>query len=81
MELLASLLNSLIFVLLSIYIRYEGFRHLFEPPEVPGLPFIVISTIGIAVNFAGMSLLSHSDAHSIPTNTIAINTNRKIYKI
>src|SRR5262245_51376451 len=32
MEILASLLNSLILVLLSIYILYEGFRRIFEPP-------------------------------------------------
>jgi len=64
MEILASLLNSLILVLLSIYILFESSRRIFEPPEIPGLPLILIATIGIVVNFAGMRLLSNSDGHS-----------------
>jgi cobalt-zinc-cadmium efflux system protein len=63
MEILASLLNSLILVLLSIYILYEGFRRIFEPPEIPGLPLILIAMVGVVVNFIGMRLLSHSAGH------------------
>jgi cobalt-zinc-cadmium efflux system protein len=74
-RILTSLLNSLILVLLSIYIFYEGFIRIFEPPEIL---LILTSTIGIAVNFAGMRLLC---ASSIRALTIVINTSWKIYKI
>lgn len=63
-EILPSFLNSLILVLLSICIFYERFIRIFEPLEIPGLTLILTPTIGIAVNFAGMRLLSHSNAHS-----------------
>jgi cobalt-zinc-cadmium efflux system protein len=64
MEILASLVNSVVLALLSIYILYEGFRRIFEPPEIQGLPLIIVASIGVVVNFIGMRLLSTSDGHS-----------------
>ena len=64
MEILASLINSVVLALLSIYILYEGFRRIFEPPEIQGLPLIIVASIGVVVNFIGMRLLSTSDGHS-----------------
>jgi cobalt-zinc-cadmium efflux system protein len=69
MEILASLVNSVVLVLLSVYILYEGFRRIFEPPEIQSLPIIIVAAIGLTVNFIGMRLLSssegggHSHAH------------------
>ena len=67
-EILASLVNSVVLVLLSVYILYEGFRRIFEPPEIQSFPMIIVAAIGLAVNFIGMRLLSgekrgHSHAH------------------
>ena len=58
MEILASLVNSVVLVLLSVYILYEGFRRIFEPPEIQSLPMIIVAAIGLTVNFIGMRLLS-----------------------
>ena len=61
MEILASLVNSVVLVLLSVYILYEGFRRIFEPPEIQSLPMIIVAAIGLTVNFIGMRLLSSSE--------------------
>jgi cobalt-zinc-cadmium efflux system protein len=61
MEILASLVNSVVLVLLSVYILYEGFRRIFEPPEIQSFPMIIVAAIGLTVNFIGMRLLSSSE--------------------
>jgi cobalt-zinc-cadmium efflux system protein len=58
MEILASLTNSVILILLSVYIIYEGFMRVFAPPEIQGFPIIVAAVVGLIVNFIGMRMLS-----------------------
>ena len=71
MEILASFVNSVVLVLLSAYILYEGFRRIFEPPEIQSSLMIIVAAIGLIVNFIGMRLLSGGDAdpgHSLAHN-------------
>jgi len=56
-EILASLVNSLVMVFLSAYILYEGFRRIFEPPEIQSFPMIIVASIGLIMNLIGMRLL------------------------
>jgi cobalt-zinc-cadmium efflux system protein len=58
MEILASLTNSVILILLSVYIIYEGFVRIFAPPEIHGFPIIVAAVVGLIVNFISMYMLS-----------------------
>jgi cobalt-zinc-cadmium efflux system protein len=71
MEILASLVNSVVLVLLSVYILYEGFRRIFEPPEIQSPPIIIVAAIGLIVNFVGMRLLSGAGKHSRAHNDSA----------
>ena len=80
-EILASLVNSLILVLLSIYILYEGIRRFFEPPEIPGMPLIIVASIGVVVNFIGMRLLSHFDGHPHSHKTYSYSNDRETEEI
>jgi cobalt-zinc-cadmium efflux system protein len=57
MEILASLPNSVVLILLSIYILYEGFMRVFAPPVIQGFPIVVAAAVGMVVNFIGMRLL------------------------
>ncbi len=57
MEILASLTNSVVLILLSIYILYEGFMRIFAPPAIQGFPIMVAAAVGLVVNFIGMKLL------------------------
>lgn len=62
-EILAALLNGVVLILISVYILYEASRRIFEPPEIQGLPMIIVAAIGLGVNFTGMRLLG-SNGHS-----------------
>lgn len=57
MEILASFANSVALILLSIYIFYEGYRHLFEPSEIQSIPMTIIGGVGLAVNVFSMKVL------------------------
>ena len=63
MEILASFVNSVILALLSVYILYEAFRRIFEPPEIQSFPIIIVAVIGLALNLIGMLLLNNSGHH------------------
>jgi cobalt-zinc-cadmium efflux system protein len=74
MEILASLVNSTVLILLSLYILYEGFRRIFAPPEIISFPMIIVASIGLLINLIGMRLLSgssnihphsHNDIHEV----------------
>lgn len=61
MEILASLTNSVALIMLSIYIFYEGYRHIFQPPEIQSMPMTIIGVVGLAINlFSVRTLGSHS---------------------
>src|SRR6476620_11492075 len=58
MEILASLANSIVLILLSGYILYEGIMRIFDPPQIQGAPIIIAASVGLIVNFIGLWLLS-----------------------
>ncbi|HJT84163.1 MAG TPA: cation diffusion facilitator family transporter, partial [Nitrososphaeraceae archaeon] len=62
LEILAALINSIIVLLLSFYIIYEGYLRLFQNKEIPGVPLVVVAIIGLIVNLVGMKFL-HSHSH------------------
>jgi len=62
LEILASLVNSVVLILLSVYIVYEAVRRIFEPPEIQGFPLIIAAIVGIVVNFIAMHMLSSIEA-------------------
>lgn len=57
-EILASLLNSLFLILLSIFISFEAIQRLIHPSEINGLPIIIVASIGLGINLLGIRLLS-----------------------
>lgn len=63
MEILASFVNSVILALLSVYVLYEAFRRIFEPPEIQSFPIIIVAAIGLALNFIEMILLNNLGHH------------------
>jgi len=63
MEILASFVNSVILALLSVYILYEAFGRIFQPPQIQSFPIIIVAAIGLVLNFIGMLLLNNSGHH------------------
>lgn len=81
MEILAALVNSLVLILLSAYIFYEGYRRFVEPQqqEVYSFPMAIVAAIGVVVSLISMRLLGgHSHPHSSAnTNNATSATSRQ----
>jgi cobalt-zinc-cadmium efflux system protein len=64
-EVLAALVNGATLVALSIWIFYEAFRRLGDPPDVLGGWMLVVGLVGIGVNLAGGAILFRSRTESL----------------
>jgi cobalt-zinc-cadmium efflux system protein len=64
-EILAAVTNAVVLLLLAIWILYEAYRRMFDPPHVLGVPILLIGLIGLAVNVASMKLLAGESASSL----------------
>jgi cobalt-zinc-cadmium efflux system protein len=69
LEILASLTNSIVLILLSIYIVYEAYTRITAPTQliqVDSMPMTLVAVAGLGVNLVGMRLLGsrgHSHFH------------------
>ena len=61
-EILAALANSAVLILVSVYIIYDAYERIIEPPQIKGTALIIVGIIGLVVNLVGMSILkSHAN--------------------
>ena len=63
--LLSPLANALLLVAFSGALGWEAIRRFSAPPEVPGLPVMVVAAIGIAVNLGTAWLVRDGHAHDL----------------
>jgi cobalt-zinc-cadmium efflux system protein len=66
-EILASPVHSVVLMLLSAYILYEGFGRALEPPEIQS-PMLAVAGVVLAVNFTGMRFLAGGHSHTYEVN-------------
>ena len=64
-EILAAFLNALVLLLMSFYIIYEAWQRFRNPPIVASWPMMIVASIGMAVNLAGMRLLGEFSGKSL----------------
>lgn len=64
-EILASLINGVLLVGISIFIIYEAFNRLSNPPEVQGPVMIAAAILGLVVNIFSMKMLHNLADHSL----------------
>lgn len=64
-EILAALFNGVTLVAISVWIFYEAYRRLSEPPEILGGPMLAVAVVGLLVNVAGATILSRSGGESL----------------
>lgn len=64
-EILAALVNGLALVAISIWIFYEAYQRLTDPPEILGGLMIVVAVIGLVVNVAAALILSRGEGESL----------------
>ncbi|VVB92032.1 Zinc transporter ZitB [uncultured archaeon] len=61
-EIFAALINGLTIIVIGIFIFYEAYGRILNPPEVKGLEVLVIATIGMMINiWAALKLHGHHD--------------------
>ena len=64
-EVLAALANGVSLVLISLWIFYEAYHRLQDPPEVLGGPMLAVALLGLAVNVAGAYILAGGRGESL----------------
>jgi len=57
-EILASFLNSIFLIILSVFILFEAFERIMHPSELNALPMIIVASIGLGINLLGIRMLS-----------------------
>ncbi len=61
-EIFAALINGVTIILIAIFIVYEAYGRILDPPVVNGTEVLVIATIGLVANtWAALKLHGHSD--------------------
>lgn len=56
-EILAALTNAVVLIGISVYILYEAYERFKNPPEVQTAGMLVIASIGLVINIAGVFIL------------------------
>ena len=64
-EILAAAFNAVVLFLVAAYILYEAYQRFRNPPEIQSVGMLIIATIGLAVNFAGMRILQRGSETSL----------------
>lgn len=65
LEVLAALANGLLLFGVAGYILYEAYQRLTSPPEVPGLPLLIVASIGLVINLISFRLLTAGAKESL----------------
>jgi cobalt-zinc-cadmium efflux system protein len=61
-EIFAALVNGMTIIGIAIFIFYEAYQRILDPPAVKGVEVLVIATIGLAANtWVAIKLHGHSD--------------------
>lgn len=64
-EILAALLNGVILVLIALYIFYQAYSRLLDPPEVQAGWMLVIACVGLLANVLSARLLFGEHRHNL----------------
>jgi cobalt-zinc-cadmium efflux system protein len=64
-EMLAALFNSILPFGIAAYILYEAWQRLHAPPEVHGVPMMLVASVGVVINLIGVRLLHAGAGQSL----------------
>lgn len=64
-EILAAAFNAVLLFLVALYILFEAYQRLKQPPEIYSLGMLLIASLGLFVNIASMYLLSQEKDKSL----------------
>ncbi len=64
-EIIAAAVNGVLLLAVGGYVLVESYQRFRDPAEVPGLPVLVVATVGLFVNLGSASLLYRGAAESL----------------
>ncbi|MGE8522767.1 MAG: cation diffusion facilitator family transporter, partial [Acinetobacter pseudolwoffii] len=64
-EILAALFNALMLFVVAIYILFEAYQRLSNPPEIQSLGMMVVASLGLIINLISMKILVSSSQESL----------------
>jgi cobalt-zinc-cadmium efflux system protein len=64
-EILSAQFNGATLLVLALFVLYEGIRRLANPPDVEGLPVLLVALVGVAVNLLATWTLSKANRRSM----------------
>lgn len=64
-EILAALANSVMLVVISIFVFGEALSRIQHPPEIQSLPMLIVAALGLCVNLVSMRLLTEGADKSL----------------
>lgn len=64
-EILAALANGIFLILVGLFIFYESYRRFVSPPEIKGLPMLIVAATGLMANLATAGVLYKSRTHNL----------------
>ena len=65
LEILAALANAVLLFGVAIYVLYEAFRRFQDPPEVLGVPMLIVAVLGLVANLVSFFLLRQGAQESL----------------
>ncbi|MEX2620445.1 MAG: cation diffusion facilitator family transporter [Egibacteraceae bacterium] len=65
LEILAALTNAVLLVGVALYVLYEATKRFSAPPEVMGVPMLVVALVGLAANLVAFALLREGAKESL----------------
>jgi cobalt-zinc-cadmium efflux system protein len=68
-EILAALVNAVALIVMAIYIFWEAWKRLQEPPEVQSVPLFFVAIAGLLANIVAAWVLSRGEGHRDNLNT------------
>ena len=73
-EILSSLANCVILLLISIFIMFEAYQRIFEPRDIESSFMLIVAIIGLIVNLIGLRLLKGTHTHAHADHTFSAST-------
>ena len=64
-EILAASVNAILLFIVALYIIYEGWRRLVDPPQIQSLGMLAIAVVGLVVNLLAMRVLSAGQSNDV----------------
>jgi cobalt-zinc-cadmium efflux system protein len=65
LEVLAALANGILLFAVAGYVIYEAIQRFSEPPEIPGVPLLIVAGIGLVINLISFRLLMAGSKESL----------------